>query len=702
MYGFFYNVDHKNKKRNPSSLYNKKTRDNRKLDLMRSILGSKKGTKSFLSPGNFDTLKANNKVINQAKMNSNMRSFIKQGDEFIENVNVMAPSTHAEIAERNLTGNALIGVSANANAAHAIFQLADNLSLRTSFRFNGVPFNELNNQYVRGTDKLITKVISETLAAFVDNGKEPQAKYSNINSYTVDVAMAMALAGLDLDTIQFFLSQPIIEEFVQSYFNNGGDAKAQSIVIKEFSEKYGIEESKFVVTHKRQIIPSKIINYNTEDLEASLGIMPASSQEIQNMLTTFLAYKKIARPVTNLINATKVGEKGLGPSDSDNLYRLDTLNEDNFEGIDGAMELLNRSDLFPYHLNKVIESGRKLILGDRDKGEFYLPDRNAGAFYLIREMFNNYKSGTNLTVNEIEFINKNFLDYLASSHEFFSFSKLLIATLPGRLATAKSLNSAYTDKYAPLLNRLDLDLDNTNKINYITYTGISGQDKTVINLIRDTWESMLYDNTEIEDGYTYADLANDLIKYSFMMSGFRISPQSFSHLQPVSFYSDFIPEFSSEMQKLIISAENLDYIVIVENDVEASQPFPLEIIDNFLKSKREPAGIQITTESAALYTRGKNKKHIHGYNMHSEGIHPIYHTMNETGKKYFIGATGYILNKQACIYLIKNCETYGWTQNDLLFSSDDDFDLFFIKPSIAKYVKAKENRTSSLVIGRPI
>jgi len=33
-----------------------------------------------------------------------------------------------------------------------------------------------------------------------------------------------------------------------------------------------------------------------------------------------------------------------------------------------------------------------------------------------------------------------------------------------------------------------------------------------------------------------------------------------------------------------------------------------------------------------------------------------------------------------------------------LFNADDDFDLFFIKPSIAKYVKQKENRTSSITV----
>lgn len=144
-------------------------------------------------------------------------------------------------------------------------------------------------------------------------------------------------------------------------------------------------------------------------------------------------------------------------------------------------------------------------------------------------------------------------------------------------------------------------------------------------------------------------------------------------------------------------ADNLDYIVIVENDVEAAQNFPVDEINNFIEIKNEPIGIQITTQTAALYTKG-NKKHLDGYNKHVNGIHSVYHKINKTGKRFFIGATGYILNNLACKYLVKNCQTYGWTQNDLLFNADDDFDLFFIKPSIAKYVREKEQQTSSLRI----
>ena len=66
---------------------------------------------------------------------------------------------------------------------------------------------------------------------------------------------------------------------------------------------------------------------------------------------------------------------------------------------------------------------------------------------------------------------------------------------------------------------------------------------------------MLYDDTAINGDYKYSDLAQDLIKYSFMVAGFRISPQSFSHLQPVGFYTDFLTDFNKSMESQILAAE---------------------------------------------------------------------------------------------------------------------------------------------------
>ena len=550
VYGFFYSLNPDATAINKSSMDYKKGRDNMKLDIMRAIMESKSSTKSFLQPGGFKDLKENNHIINNKKVDAGIRDLTLQDGEYIEENNPIKPYTWINTANRMITGKALIGVSANANAAHAIFQHADELRLIEGFQFNGFTYDNLNKTNVIGTKMTRTKVISQTLAAWVDNGNDPQAKYSNINRYTIDVAMALGLAGVDLKTIQFFLSQPIIEDFVKDYFNAGSDVKAERLVKQKYEESLGLKPGAF----NFNLMNLKISNFNTEFLEENL----TGYQQSQLLLETFFSYKRLSRPISNLVSATKIGEAGLGPSDSDNLFRLDMLEEDNFEGLTGATKLLNRTDLFPYHLTEVIRKGRELIIGDFDDdgnriGSIRLPDRNRGAFAILRSMFRSFKPFTNLTVKEIEFVNKNYLDYLATAIDFFEFDQNLINDLPKKLSVAKKLG-----KYDNFLNRLNLDSDKKNNITYIVYTGISGQDKHVIDRIRDSWEAMFLDGTIIEEGYTMSDLAYDLVKYSYMMSGFRISPQSFSHLQPGNFYFDYLREFNDAMETIIGAVEKVN------------------------------------------------------------------------------------------------------------------------------------------------
>ena len=209
---------------------------------------------------------------------------------------------------------------------------------------------------------------------------------------------------MDLDTIQFFLSQEIIEDFTTIYFNNGSNKKAEELAKEQIATKLGVNKKDLTIS-KKKLSAETLTNFNTSDLKRDVATDLGSEQSI-NQIKTFLAYKKMSRPISNLVTATKIGELGLGPSDSDNLNRLDQLSFENFEGILGANELLNRTDLFSYHLNKVIADGRKLIVGDRTKRQIRLPDRDTGAFFYLRQMFNNYKADSILTVKEIELINK--------------------------------------------------------------------------------------------------------------------------------------------------------------------------------------------------------------------------------------------------------------------------------------------------------
>lgn len=143
----------------------------------------------------------------------------------------------------------------------------------------------------------------------------------------------------------------------------------------------------------------------------------------------------------------------------------------------------------------------------------------------------------------------------------------------------------------------------------------------------------------------------------------------------------------------ICVSENLNFITVLEHDTESIRSFPTRQIKNFFNNNTL-SGIQITTKSM-LINLDNYAKYQDMYKFYSAGIHEIFYT-HKFGKRFFAGGTGYILDYKACKYLINKVENEGWFQNDLMFSIEDDFPLYFIKPDLCKYNPDSELNTSSM------
>jgi len=137
---------------------------------------------------------------------------------------------------------------------------------------------------------------------------------------------------------------------------------------------------------------------------------------------------------------------------------------------------------------------------------------------------------------------------------------------------------------------------------------------------------------------------------------------------------------------------NLGFIVILENDTMSNMPIPLSKISNLLDTN-QCVGVQLTAGSM-LRNLSHYKKYISEYDKHLDGIHKIFYT-HPFNKTFFAGATGYILDFKAAQYLVEKVSVQGWYQNDLMFSVEDDFPLYFITPDPIMYVPEMELNTSS-------
>ena len=202
VYGFFYSLNPDATAINKSSMDYKKGRDNMKLDIMRAIMESKSSTKSFLQPGGFKDLKENNHLINDKKVSAGIRDLTLQDGEYIEENNPIKPYTWINTANRMITGKALIGVSANANAAHAIFQHADELRLIEGFQFNGFTYDNLNKTNVIGTTQSISAGESKL------SKESPQNKATKPINPSMENVNANAVQTLELGPITPLTSVP--------------------------------------------------------------------------------------------------------------------------------------------------------------------------------------------------------------------------------------------------------------------------------------------------------------------------------------------------------------------------------------------------------------------------------------------------------------------------------------------------------------
>ena len=156
---------------------------------------------------------------------------------------VTNPITQVKIHDQNATGGALIGIYANHNVAHSMFQnignqlegFAENTKpqLAKTVVFNDKEYKGLTN--VKNYEgHLITTNIANFLAASVDNAKDPVLKALMQNNTTANTACLMLRLGIEPITVGLFLNQSIIKEIL-SLVENGTEIKE---AIKVTEEKY--------------------------------------------------------------------------------------------------------------------------------------------------------------------------------------------------------------------------------------------------------------------------------------------------------------------------------------------------------------------------------------------------------------------------------------------------------------------------------
>lgn len=229
----------------------RKNRNNEILALQWAFLTSPSAFREISSPGNFDEIKRvgyklsslEGKTAEEIKDEETKAASNAGGEiDYYKNTfekpdNIIYADTKMVFHRRNMVAAKLIGVFAQGNVSHSIIGLHRDANgkqdvkifvpAKNAFSFKVgdhiIKFNgniPIDNEYdVTGAIKS-----SETIASFVgasaDAVKDPVLNLLNVNMITVNSLLALLRCGVDLETIGWFLTSPVIRQVVLTHQQN--------------------------------------------------------------------------------------------------------------------------------------------------------------------------------------------------------------------------------------------------------------------------------------------------------------------------------------------------------------------------------------------------------------------------------------------------------------------------------------------------
>ena len=273
---------------------------------------------------------------------------------------------------------------------------------------------------------------------------------------------------------------------------------------------------------------------------------------------TFENAHRNAEQLSESVKASRSDTKGVGPSQADNYVFLES--QERVRNIaPGDLRIIGLEETFDGTERQIMMPGFNQlgVIGPTTIMDKIFPfngrqdpdNPNKIIFNLLGEIknyFSSQKGKVPLKAEEARIIQMDYMAYYMSKFPFFDYahSKNILEGMPlkwqqfrEKIAQDESEKGTRTI-YTNIVNSLAvIEADKKFPLNRIELvkTGRTPQDEAKL---RAAWAYMLTDNTLLEEGYTYADLAKNLIKYSFYSTGYDFGPFSFSNIIPPAFFSD--------------------------------------------------------------------------------------------------------------------------------------------------------------------
>jgi len=321
----------------------------------------------------------------------------------------------------------------------------------------------------------------------------------------------------------------------------------------------------------------------------------------------FSTIKEQATALADLVRATRADTKGAGPTLSENEklieLRKDVLDNPELMGQD---DLLN-GNVYPME-NAFMEYG---VSKPTELLSKYFPWFSPGFKSVKNRIVKSIKANT-LTVKQIEQINYELLGFTATGFEFFDGSDKL-EIINNMSKKVKAFKKKYPQKYEEnfFINKLVHKKDENKqylpeRIQFKNTGSLTELDK---QQIKEDWMSLMEDSDLAVDK-EFSSFAKDLVKYAFYTAGFQLTPNSFSHLIPVDFYTSLVQQTGIVDGKPVVESFN-DYLTKTMKESELEDAFP-EFVDKLFTTDSDDLNFVPAVDSNGFSNITGGIKYING------------------------------------------------------------------------------------------
>ena len=514
-------------------------RNNALIAIMRSIL-TNQNTIGEYKPGGYDKLKS----YAVDTIESIYPNTISYDD-------LMLPQVMDNFTIDNLVAKKLIGVAAVHNSLKPLL-VRSNLQLNNGLQYGDRLLTSFASEKTIDNNELISDNLAEFLAAVVDSTKDPVVNKINYNLYTANMISTLLQLGIPLRTALNFFNSQVIRDLGRKALY---DIKA-------------VNEELFNIS----MMPN-FKDIPTFDFEIANDIKELNKIESIVLLKAFINIKGISDEVSSvsrMVGADRTNT--LGPTMADNLEVISNLPEiKDYNYLANVNSVLENNEAFAAFVNLA-------LIGSTNKLNEYIP-YNSPLFSIVRQLIgDNMLPSTRLTKKNINYINQQLLSYLYSDFSLFRMTKdekvNLLSNLPSEI-------SSLSNKYPELVGR--------NKfISYLSKEKIKFNNKSISLIVGDNSSTISQEQTrDIKDSFLdlleseereIRDLALNIMKYSFITSGFTYSNTSIYTLIPAEAYINGLRNIDNELNINDFSYSIND--TVNNSDVETTMRF----VDQFLRN----------------------------------------------------------------------------------------------------------------------